>query len=632
MNFTLTFEFILTKFECESVDRHLDKPLASLLSGRAYRIDRRMKKLSWTNGLVAKALLLTIAISGSNALAQDSSSAAETTALTDNAAAALNSEQPTPKAQVPVVAGSDIDQTAILERLEFIQAVLTTKLLQRSALGEKIELANEQDKEDLRRKADGLTVEIDQLRTTLENIAIGGLDTSLFVNTDKQEKGDWRKDMALIAEPVIDSLKELTEKPRKLAALNDSILLHQEEINTAKKALANLQPTLELSTTGELGSSIERINKQWQGRLNDATSSVGIAQIQIAELQGKKALTESLFDAIVGFLTGRGLTIVLALLAAAAVWFSIRFLLRGYRASLSTNTESVRKTRYRLAAYSVHVLTFVLILIAVFAVFYERGDVLLLGLLILLVVGLALGIRHLLPRYVSEARLLLNIGAMRENERILYRNLPWRVESINMYTTLKNPELEGEIRIPLAEFHGISSRSTGADSWFPTSQGDVILLPDDTVLEVVRQNPDTVELKQRGGQIVTVPSTDFYTQSMVNLTRGGSFGVSSTFGVDYEHQAISLTHIPKVLADSVSKTLTKSGLDTHVKNVEVELKEANTSSLDYWIFVTCHSDAAHAYLDIQRLIQRACIDACTTESLNIPFPHIALVQKSSSTS
>lgn len=588
-----------------------------------------MKNLSWIFDKACLVCLLAFAIGARPVLAQDTPAPVEPTSSSDVVATASSADQPSSQVQASSLKLEAVTpvKVASLESLEIIQAALTTKLQQRSALGEKIEIANEQDKEDLRRQADVLTGDINQLRSTLENIAIGGLDTSLFATTEVQEKGDWREDIALIAEPVIDSLKELTEKPRKLAALNDSILLHLEEITIAEQALTNLLPTIGLKPAGKLGSSIQRINKQWQGRLEDATSAIAIAKIQIAELQGKKAFTQTLFDSIVGFVTGRGLTILLAILAATGVWFSIRFLLRGYRASLSTDIESVRKTRYRLAAYSVHALTFILILIAVFAVFYERGDVLLLGLLILLVVGLALGIRHLLPRYVSEARLLLNIGAMRENERILYRGLPWRVETINMYTTLRNPELDGEIRIPLAEFQGISSRITGADSWFPTSTGDVVLLPNDSVLEVVRQNPDTVELTQRGGQIITTPSIDFYTQAMVNLTRGGSFGVCSTFRVDYEHQAISLTSIPELLTSTVKNTLARSEFDTHIQNVEVELKEANSSSLDYWIFVTCDSNAAYAYLDIQRVIQRACVAASISESLTIPFPHISLIQK-----
>ncbi len=514
-----------------------------------------------------------------------------------------------------------------LEQLQYIQDVLTAKVESRRALGEQIETANEQDKDDLRKQADAFSTDIEQLRTTLENIAIGGLDTSLFATTDAKAEKDWREDIALIAEPVIDSLKEITEKPRKLAELNDSITQSQLEIAATKKALANLEPSLALDPTGELKNTLEQLSTLWQERENDANNSIAIAQIQIAELQGDRSLSETLYDALLGFITGRGLTILMAVIAAALVWYALRFLLRGYRVAISNDNAPERRTRYRVAAYGVHALTFVFTLLAVFVVFYERGDVLLLGLLILLVVGLALGIRHLLPRYVSEARLLLNVGAMRENERVFFAGLPWRVQSINMYTTLKNPELSSSLRVPLAKLDGTISRAVSDEWWFPTSKGDFVLLSDDTVHEVISQNPDTVELRERGGQITSIPSTDFYTTTMINLTRGGSFGVSSTFGVDYQHQSISLSHIPDILISSVKSHLMQSGLDSSIQDVQVELKEANSSSLDYWVFVTCESDVAHAYLEIQRLIQSACVDACTKESLNIPFPHLSIISK-----
>ncbi len=517
---------------------------------------------------------------------------------------------------------------AKLERLGYIQQVLTQKLEERSELGETIEAANEQDKDDLRRQADDLTNDIQQLRTTLESIAIGGVDTSLFVVEEKEEKGNWREDVALIAQPVIDSLKDLTEKPRKLAELNDTIALRQQEVDTANQALNNLTPAADLQPEGELGKSLDRFIKLWSSRRDDAQSAIEIARIQIAELQGDKSITETIFDALTGFVKGRGLTIVLAIVAASIVWFGVRFLMRGYRAALADNSNAESRTRYRLAAYSVHALTFILILIAVFVVFYERGDVLLLGLLILLIVGLALGIRNLLPQYVSEARLLLNIGAMRESERITYRGLPWRVESINMYTVLRNPELHGVLRIPLAEFHGVSSRPAGKDRWFPTSRGDVILFPDHSLLEVIDQNPDTVELKQRGGQMLSLPSADFYTREMINLTRSGSFGVTSTFRIDYQHQAISMSRVPKLLRDAINQAFEHSDLADFIKDISVEMQEANDSSLDYWLFATCDSKAAKSYLRIERIMQSACIEACTRESITIPFPHLSIVQKS----
>lgn len=518
-------------------------------------------------------------------------------------------------------------QTTKRDRLAYIQDVLTQKLAERSALGERIEAANEQDKADLRRQADDLTNDIQQLRTTLESIAIGGVDTSLFVTQEPKPESNWREDVALIAQPVIDSLKDLTEKPRRLKELNESILIRQQEVAAAREALDNLTPVLKQVADGDLKTSLSRLSRLWESRLKDAQDAIEIARFQIADLQGDKSITEAFIQALHEFIRGRGLTILIAALAAAAVYFGVRFLLRGYRASLVDNTEPESRTRYRLAAYSVKALTFILILIAIFVVFYQRGDVLLLGLLILLIVGLALGIRSLLPRYVSEARLLLNIGAMREAERIQYRGLPWRVESINMYTVLRNPELHGVLRIPLAEFHGMTSRPSGKDSWFPTSKGDVVLFEDDSLLEVIDQNPDTVELKYRGGETVSIPTGDFYTKSMTNLSRGGTFGVKSCFGVDYAHQDISLTRVPKILRDAIRDSLAHSDLNDFIRDVRVELTQAGSSSIDYWLFVTCDSRAAKSYYRIGRMIQSACIEACTRESLGIPFPHVSVVQK-----
>jgi len=523
----------------------------------------------------------------------------------------------------PVQAELDDQQ----KRLQLIQDVLTNKLSERSRLGEEIEAANEQDKTDLRRQADNLSNDIKQLRRTLESVATGGIDISLFVQEQTVEKSDWREDITLIAQPVIDSLKELTDKPRKLKALNDEIALREQELAVATDAVKNLQPAVDHSSDGNLSASLSALLRTWKSRRDDAQSAIDIANFQISDLQGDKPIIENIADAILKFIKGRGLTILLAIAAALAVWFVVRFLLRGYRAALLDKTQQESRTRYRLAAYSVHALTFILILIAVFVVFYERGDVLLLGLLILLMVGLALGIRQLLPRYVSEARLLLNIGAMREAERIHYRGLPWRVESINMYTVLRNPELHGVLRIPLADFHGVSSRPAGKDNWFPTSRGDIILMDDDDLFEVIDQNPDTVELRERGGQIRSIPTPEFYQTTMTNLTRSGSFGVVNTFGIDYGHQSISTNDVPRILREAVRDALARSDLADFVKDVQVELKAAGSSSIDYWIFVTMDSKAAKSFLRIQRAVQSACVDVCTSQNWTIPFPHISLVQK-----
>ena len=575
--------------------------------------------LGYSSTLVLRACLIAACLAIAQiAIAQEQAGPDTSSEATSSATEAADTLQDSPDLQTRDVS---------LARLQYIQNVLSDKIAERSLLGERIEQANEQDKADLRRQADDLTYDIQQLRNTLEIIAIGGIDTSLFQEVENEQDNDWRQDISLIAQPVVDSLKELTDKPRKLKELNDSISLQQSELDIANKALANLQPELDKNLQGDLKISLDRMHDIWSSRRDDARSGIDIARFQIADLEGDKPIVQTIFVAILSFVKGRGLTLVLAALAAMIIWFGVRFILRGYRATITNHDSPEQRTRYRLAAYSVHALTFVLSLIAVFVVFYERGDVLLLGVLILLIVGLALGIRHLLPQYMAEARLLLNIGAMREAERVIYRGLPWRVESINMYTVLRNPELHGVLRIPLAEFHTVTSRPAGRDSWFPTSKGDSVLFPEGSLMEVIHQNPDTVELRTRGGQQISSPTQEFYNKEMINLSRGQSFGVIGTFGVDYRYQDISLTQVPKVFREAIRANLENSDLAEFIKDIRVELEAAGTSSIDYRLHVTMDSTAAKSYLRIQRLMQSACIAACTQQAWEIPYPHVSVVRK-----
>jgi len=518
-------------------------------------------------------------------------------------------------------------QEAQLKQLNYVQSVLSRKLAERRELGDRLVTANELDKADMRRAASTLSSEIVQLRTTLESIATGGIDRKLFEEPAQEKKKDWREDVSLIAQPVLDSLKELTEKPRRIKELNELIDLKNQEIAVSQQALDNISGASVGNDDAMLNASIEGLTNKWQKRLDDANSTIEIAQIQLSNFEGDQPLSTTIFTALKNFAQGRGLTILLAIAAAVFVLMSVRMILKVYRHILLDKRQPTSRTRYRVAKYSTQALTFTLVLTAVFVVFYERADVLLLGLLILLIVGFVLNAKQLLPRYLKEARLLLNLGAMREGERVVHNGLPYRVESINMYTVFRNPELDGIIRIPLAELTKTWSRPVSSETWFPTSTGDVILTSDNVLLQVLNQNPDTVELKKRGGELLSIPATDFYAMSMTNLSRHGTYGVTSTFGIDYNHQAICISDIPQQFQEGVMSLLKSSNLDDAVQEVRVELKDAGNSSINYWIFVTMDSSSAFSYQRVERIIQTACIKVCTEHDWTIPFPHMSVVQK-----
>ena len=525
------------------------------------------------------------------------------------------------------------EKKAASDRLRTVQGLIDTRTAEREALRQRIKGASAEEQEELNADAEQLGAEIDKLRSTLELLATGGVDSTLFTDVVEQEDADWRQDIALIAKPVLDSLKELTEKPRRISELNEAISLHRRERAVAVEALEGLRNATSDSEpeNQSLARALKSLHVTWQKRFNNAQNAIDVARLQIGSLQGDKSLWDSLTGSLFDFIKGRGLTLLIAAAVAGTVWAVIRFLMSGYRRTLLDRTEPDSRTRYRLAEYSVRAFTFLLCLVAVFIVFYERGDVLLLGLLILLIVGLALSVRQLLPRYIAEARLLLNVGGMREAERIMHLGVPWRVESVNMFTILRNPELTGILRIPLSELHEVCSRPiVGTEPWFPTSRGDMVMIEGAMFAEVLFQSPDTVELKVGGGQRRAVPTAEFYAMSMVNLSRGDVFGVWTVFGLDYDQQADALSEVPRKLRETLNADLQHSDVGEFVKDMLVELKAAGSSSLDYLLFVTFDSRAAKSYLRIERILQRACVKACNEHGWSIPFPHLSVVQKTAS--
>ena len=246
------------------------------------------------------------------------------------------------------------------------------------------------------------------------------------------------------------------------------------------------------------------------------------------------------------------------------------------------------------------------------------------GVAFLFAAAVILGLRHTIPKFVAEMRLLLNLGAIREDERVLYNGLPYRVATLNIYTILRNPELTGVIRLPLDEVVTMISRPAGKEIWFPSSKGDYLNFGDGRVLKVLDQTTELVHLETLAGTKTSMPTADFFNTTFDNISRGETFAVVSVFGIGYAHQALANTLIPEKIQAAVAKAFAKSSIADSVEQVAVELKEAGASSLDFWVCVTLASVAAPAFNKVSRLIQQTCVETCGEENWDIPFPQLTL--------
>jgi hypothetical protein len=138
---------------------------------------------------------------------------------------------------------------------------------------------------------------------------------------------------------------------------------------------------------------------------------------------------------------------LLACLAFVLVWLMLH--------RLQSWSQGLRLFHHKSHTFSVRlfhvVYTFFTIVGAMFSfilVLYYFEDWVLLTLTLLFLLGIAWTSKQALPRFAREGTLLLNIGAVRDRERVLYSGIPWLVQSLNFYTRLVNPELVGgDIRL-----------------------------------------------------------------------------------------------------------------------------------------------------------------------------------------
>ena len=515
---------------------------------------------------------------------------------------------------------------SVLDSLESTQIALDEKRKEQTTLQRQFRSVDPTEKASAQAELDELNLEIKNLKNSFEQVAIGGIRLEAFGL--KEETFDWKEELVLITQPVIESLKDLTEKPRNLERLRAVIADRRVRSEEIDKAVALLDSRLAAKPSEIIAVPLKKNLEEWQSKKKDNSREIELAQVQLDSLLGNNTpWYERIIAPMKSFVSGRGTTLAFALIVSIIIWQ----VMKGLLLLIRKRTQSGKSTRRRIFAYLYKFLTTLMVIIAIMVVLYVRGDLLLLALMVIVFVGLALAIRSYLPAYIIEAKTLLDLGTVREEELVIYNGIPWQVHHINMQSILINPEIYGVLRIPLSELVNLKSRPAGrVENWFPCQKGDFLLMPGDVFAEVLSQTPDSVELQTKGGMRLSYPSASIFEMGFYNLSRGESYSSVSIFGIDYSHVDISLTKVPEQFKQAVEEGLNQSGLGEHVLDVTVDFKMANSSSLDYIVIVSMHSRAASSYFKVARIIQQNCVKACTENEWGIPFPQLTVHSAKSS--
>lgn len=474
------------------------------------------------------------------------------------------------------------------------------------------------------RTVDDLALRLRQLEDDFRGVATG-IDLADF-QTAADQAFEWQHQLRELLRPLLSEMQQATADPREMENLRSLVVELENRRTMARRAASNVADLIGRTDNTELADRLRAELATWEAYLAESSGQLEAARYQLAERQrAHPSVFGRLSHALAKFFRSRGLNLLIAIVIFVGVIIIARRLhhLAGRR---------IRSRRIGDPGFSARLLNLIfyafVVIAAVMAALtslYMADDWVLLTLAIIFLIAIFWGLKNTIPTMIEQIRILLNLGSIRQDERVIYNGLPWKVGTLNFFTNFTNPALEGALlRLPIRELQDMVSRPcVPGELWFPTELEDWVILEDDTYGKVVQQNPDFVQLVQLGGVRKTYRTSEFLNKNPRNLSH--NFRVASRFGIDYEHQKIATTQVPDILQQEIEQGLLAE-FGEQFLCLKVEFAAAASSSLDYEIIADFSGELGSRYRFINRLLQRLAVDSCNRHGWVIPFTQITLHQ------
>ncbi len=563
-------------------------------------------------------------------LCMNKSHAADEEKLLSNSESTIQKEissLPLLKEETILFSNKELDKEKVFFRT--LNGIIKSIRLQKKEIVEKSNLLRkaktEQDKVNIQLKIDSLDLLIKEQERSFELLQTGGLELAQIEATE-EKVFDWQKDLLEILQPIMNELRELTKERRTLLNFENKVSYYQSQIHDINKALNQMARISTDNLEIDALKNFKQIKQKWQNQLEENNHLFSVAELQLDEMV--KAQIErkvSINDRIKQFATGRGATLLISLITFVSVYFSLLLLWKGVVWICARKLENKQSYFRRIITLIYYMLMVLLSFAAVFYVLSIRNDQVLIGVAFLILIVMVLALKSSIPRYINELKILLNAGSVREGERITYNGIPMKMETLNFFSKLINPNIPNlTLRLPLSELSKyISRKYTQDEPWFPCQQGDYVMLSDGTYGKVKCITFESVLISLSSGMSSKTYSTiDFLATNPRNLSQG--FVVTSDFGIDYKYQQQCTTEIPELLCTGIRQGLQKESYGDSLEDILVEFAHANTSSLDYKIIALFNGNGADDYYSITRALQRHAVEVCNQQGWEIPFSQLVV--------
>ncbi|MCP3851675.1 MAG: hypothetical protein GY694_15755 [Gammaproteobacteria bacterium] len=464
-----------------------------------------------------------------------------------------------------------------------------------------------------------------ELQTTKKNFRYVAAGVDISILQDKEEpKFDFQEELSALLKPAFDEMKEMTSHVRQKSELKDKISFYEERLPVLEEALSNIKLLQKYNKNKSYRKMFDTVIVTWEQRKSFMLSELHAAKLHLDKLiASETSVVESSQSYLKSFFQKRGLYLGEAILVVFIILIMSQLSYKAMHRVIPGFRAGHRSFRTRLVELLHRIFTIIFVIIGPMVVFYVVEDWVLFSLGILILLGLSWTLKQALPHYWKQIYLFLNIGSVRESERIVIDGLPWKVQHINFFSKLINPTAEMSLRIPISELVDKTSRPFDrSEPWFPCRKDDWVILSDGTRGKVTGISLELIELVERGGAKLTYQTSDFLANAPRNLAT--NFRIKETLGISYSLQSESTHTIPQILFQFIQNKIEDSEYANKLLNLRVEFAQANNSSLDIVIIADFKGELGDLYNRLRRAIQKWSVEACTENNWEIPFPQMTL--------
>ncbi len=268
----------------------------------------------------------------------------------------------------------------------------------------------------------------------LETAAGVSLEGTRDIEPKKRNLG--KEAQELIA-PLLDTFHRISARPRMIESLRSEIAALEEKIIIVDKALKSINSIIKFNDSQEILDDLKKIKGDTEGRLQGLKLNLEASQRQLKqETVSDKSFIEAAAKAAQDFFRIRGKNLILSIVSFFSIWWVFSALRsRIFKADIFSDPLAWVKKPLK-ALYNI--IAILLAIIGTVMCLYLLNDWVLLTFVILFLSAGAWTSRQWIPKFMQEGRIILNLGTVREGERIIWQGVPFLVCDLGFYSTLIN--------------------------------------------------------------------------------------------------------------------------------------------------------------------------------------------------